>query len=129
MSEKIKVEELGLAIAENMKSYIGATDLIVEEVVKKVGIETAKVVRGAGTYKDRSGDYRKSIKFEKLKGKKHIATGVVHADGEEYRLTHLLEFGHAKVNGGRVRPYSHFSSGETFAKIQLIKELEEKLGG
>lgn len=129
MSDKIKVEQLGSAIADNLSHYIGATDLIVEEAVQKVGKATAKVVAQTGTYKDGSGDYRKSIKFEKLKGKKHVAAGVVHASGDHYRLTHLLEHGHALKGGGRTAAYSHFEPGERYAEAELIKELEQKLGG
>lgn len=129
MSEKIKIDQLGAAIAASLNAYVTATETQVEEAVAKVGKDTAKVVATAGTYKDGPGGYRDSITFEKLKGKKHVATGVVHAGKEHYRLTHLLEHGHALKNGDRTNAFPHFEPGERYAEEQLIKELEQKLGG
>lgn len=44
-----------------------------------------------------------------------------------YRLTHLLEFGHANRDGSRTKPIPHIRSTENKYKEKFVKELEEKI--
>ena len=44
-----------------------------------------------------------------------------------YRLTHLLEFGHAKVNGGRTRSFPHIGPVNDWVHEEYLKELEAQL--
>ena len=74
-------------------------------------------------------------KYAKGWAVKEVATGgfeqstwVVY-NKTSYQLTHLLEKGHAKRNGGRVRAIPHIKPVETWAQQELPKELKDKLGG
>ena len=47
--------------------------------------------------------------------------------GKEAKLTHLLEYGHAKANGGRTRAFPHIRYGENIAKENLVNYLKEEI--
>ncbi len=44
-----------------------------------------------------------------------------------YRLTHLLEFGHANRNGSRTKAIPHIRSTEEKYKEKFVQELESKI--
>ena len=44
-----------------------------------------------------------------------------------YRLTHLLEYGHATRNGGRTRAFPHIKNVESWCKTEFVKGVEEIL--
>mgnify|MGYP007105691987 FL=1 len=55
-------------------------------------------------------------------------TMVVHSKNR-YQLVHLLEYGHAKRNGGRVEGKSHIAPAEQQGIRQLQEEIERALRG
>jgi hypothetical protein len=73
-----------------------------------------------------TGQYAKSWKARKTR---ETATNyqVTVYSSSRYRLAHLLEHGHAKRNGGRVRAFPHIAPAEEKAEDQLLSELERRL--
>lgn len=69
-----------------------------------------------------SGSYAKGWRVSDIKGKK-----IIH-NKTDYRLTHLLEYGHAKVNGGRVPPKVHIRPAEEQAINDYIEAVREWIG-
>ena len=69
----------------------------------------------------------------KRTGKYARSWGVVWRNGayivrnKEYRLTHLLENGHAKVSGGRVAAIPHIKPAEEKAEKELMAKLRREL--
>ena len=129
MAQTIQPDQLPSAINGILKDYSKLVDADVEELVEKVGKEAAKKVkeniRAAGI--GGSGDYAKSIGSRKLKQGAHRYARTVYSKAPHYSLTHLLEFGHAKVNGGRTRAFPHWSQAEREAVEAFEKGLKEKL--
>lgn len=129
MAQTIQPNHLAQSINAVLKEYSKLVDEDVEELTEKVGKDAAKKVRanirssGIGG----SGAYAKSITSRKLNEGVHRYARTVYSKKPHYRLTHLLEFGHAKVNGGRTRAFPHWSQAEREAVEAFEKGLKEKL--
>lgn len=100
----INIDNLANEINRQLALYAQHVDEEIEELAKEVANEGAEKLKQVSP-KD-TGDYRKGWKVKKV-GKKFI----VH-NATDYQLTHLLEKGHAKKNGGRVAPRVHIKPVE-----------------
>ena len=109
-----------MAILEEYAS--GAEDAI-NEVIPKVAKDAAKQLRNISP-KD-TGDYAKGWKVKTEKTRLGVS-GVVY--NKDYPgLVHLLEFGHAKRNGGRTRAFPHVAPVNEWAEKEVVQRIEEAL--
>lgn len=70
---------------------------------------------------------KKTGKYSRGWGKtKEGRTTIIH-NKRHGSLTHLLEFGHATVNGGRTRAFPHIKPAEENAKKGLEEKIRRKL--
>lgn len=106
-------------------------DTIEEETtrnVKEVIEENAQILKKqiAHDSPKRSGKYAKGWKCKKAY---ESATDVRYTinNPKHDPLIHLLEFGHASRNGGRVRPYPHVLDNYESIKKKMERELNNKL--
>jgi hypothetical protein len=92
--------------------------------MKKEIQETGKSVKQqiSQTAPKKSGRYAKSWAVKKTKETSNSLEVTVHSKNR-YMLTHLLENGHAKRGGGRVRAIPHIAPAEEMG----IRELEERI--
>ena len=120
MSKKIPVEQLADSIMDTLLDYAEAG----AKETKQAVIDTAEAVRGriSTTSPKDTGAYSQSWAVKKQRETTKDLTLVVHSKNC-YRLTHLLEFGHAKRNGGRVPAQPHIRPAEEYG----ISELEERI--
>ena len=116
----MKADDLGKAILKELQNYQKEVqedmDKVADEVAEKLKNESPKSNRKSG------GAYASSWVKSKEKGKIKIH------NKEHYRLTHLLERGHAKRNGGRTKAMPHIAPVEQFAIDTVHKKIEERLG-
>ena len=103
----------------------------VTEQVKKDAKTTAYHAKGKIQKNSprRSGRYKKNwavkIAFEDANEVRYV----IYNKKPTYRLTHLLESGHAKKDGGRVRAYPHIRPAELWAQkefVNLVKKAVQK---
>lgn len=122
MSETVPVDELAAAIVRNLQEY---TDDVT------AGIKKAEDVTAKECKENLEADSPDGATHKYKKGWKVTVTSntplekhtVIH--NKEYRLTHLLENGHATHNGGRTRKFPHIKKNEEIANAAFEKRAEE----
>lgn len=121
----INIDQLANEIAEGLKEYS-------QDVVEKVNISSEHIGKEAvkklkGTSPKKYGDYAKSwtMKTEPEVGQPNKR--IIHVKKPHYRLTHLLENGHVKANGGRVEAIPHIRPAEQEVIKQFTQEVEEAI--
>ena len=126
---KIKVDQLAAEIAKGLAEYS-------QDVVEKVNVSSEKVGKAAvKRLKQTSprrpppigGKYAKSWTMTTFKNYGQPDVRVIHAKAPHYRLVHLLEKGHALVNGGRTRPQPHVAPAEEEVIREFTREVEEAI--
>lgn len=93
--------------------------------IKETAEEVVQMLKNAGDF--RGNKYRKSWKAE-VTQRRLYTSAVVH-NVKHYRLTHLLEFGHAKQNGGRVRAFPHIEPINAKTGEMFEDKLTQMIGG
>lgn len=99
----VGIDQLAAEIANAVREY---TEDVTEGINKEVESAANKVLAEAKRLAPkRTGEYVKGFKKtdKSLSGKRQYVIW----NKKYYRLVHLLEFGHAKVGGGRVQAYPH----------------------
>lgn len=101
------LEEQRYEVIEAMSEAI---DEVAKESVKKLKAESPK---GA------TGKYARGWTYTIEKGRLSHGS-VVHGKSGTYQLAHLLEFGHAKRNGGRTAAIPHIKNVEEWAIDEVV---------
>ncbi|NEW66041.1 HK97 gp10 family phage protein [Carnobacteriaceae bacterium zg-84] len=121
---KVKLDDLAQVIQKELEQYQKLTNEQIKVTVKEVGQETK--ARMQSTAPKRSGRYRNSWVVTTTKENRNSMNVVVHSRNQ-YQLTHLLEFGHAKRNGGRTTAIPHIAQAEQEAVTSFENKVKEIL--
>lgn len=113
----IDVGSLAAEINRTLALYARQTEEKIDVISEKVASDGVELLKADSPKSPMGGDYAGSWDYKKV-GKKFIIHNKKH-----YRLTHLLEKGHAKVNGGRVGKRVHIAPVED----KLINEFKGEL--
>ena len=121
----VNIDQLAAEIAKGLAEYSQDVVERVNASSERIGKEAVKRLKQ--TSPKRYGKYAKSwtMKTEKLFGQPH--TRIIHAKAPHYRLTHLLEHGHAKRGGGRVEGKPHIRPAEEMVIQEFVQEVEEAI--
>jgi len=126
MSKSIRVDQLAETVTEMMNEY---RDLAVDEMkksVKAAGKTVKEDINDSAPV--RTGKYAKSW-TSKVTAENSVSLEVTVYSPSRYMLAHLLENGHAKRGGGRVRAIPHIKPAEEHGIEQLENDLAKALGG
>ena len=129
MSGSINIDRLADEVVKALEEFRDVTVDVMKDAVDRTAKETVEDIRGnvdSSGIKG-SGKYRKSWAVKKDAGARgrYAYAKVVYAKAPHYRLTHLLEHGHAKIGGGRVPAYPHVKTAEESAQERLAQYIKD----
>ena len=123
-SQRVSIDGLADAVMEGLREYAALATDDMKKAVREAG-KTVKKEISATAPRD-TGAYAKSWVIKSVKETSDSLEVVVHSR-KRYRLTHLLEHGHAKRGGGRVAGRPHIAPAEQKGIEQLEREIERSL--
>lgn len=131
-NQKIKIDELANVITDYLENFKDVTEEACKDGVLETADEAVKELRSA--HPAGSGEYNSWDKYNKgwskrvqsMKTKQQGVLAVVY-NKDHYRLTHLLEKGHAKVNGGRTRAFPHIAPVEQKCEENLVRNIKKNI--
>ena len=126
MSRTVSVEQMASAIEEELMNYRDLASDSLKQAVKKAGKTVKQDINGSAPV--RTGKYAKSW-TAKVTAEDSESIEVTVYSPSRYMLAHLLEHGHAKRGGGRVRAIPHIAPAEEHGIEQLTRDLETALKG
>jgi hypothetical protein len=124
MGTHIKVDQLAATVMKELEDYADTTTDGVKDAVRKAANTVKKGIEAGAPV--RTGKYAKSWATKTTGENSHALEITVHSRNR-YQLAHLLEHGHAKRGGGRVRAIPHIAPAEAAGEEQLVSEIERAL--
>ena len=126
--KKVGIDGLSAAIEKALKDYGVEVQENVDKAAKKVASAARTALKNTsprGTRKiTRRKHYADNWAVNTTNGRLR-SKSIVYNKDPTYRVTHLLEHGHAKRNGGRVRAIVHIAPVEQTVINQFTKEVEK----
>lgn len=122
--QTISAADLQNTVDEFLDEYGNEVIEANETAIRKVAKDVTKELKKSGSFGG-TGSYRKGLKYEINKTRLSIEATV--GAGKNAGLTHLLEFGHAKQNGGRTTAFNFVAPINDTVEQKYTKEMEELL--
>lgn len=120
----IDIERLAEELAAGLLEYSDEVTQIVKKAVEDVSKSTASELKT--TSPERTGAYAKDWTSRKSYEDRRSKRKTVY-NKDHYQLTHLLEFGHAKRNGGRVPAKEHIKAAEEKAQQEFEEAIKREI--
>ena len=118
--KNVSIDGLADAVIQELEEYNKLSAETVKKAVDKAGKTVRDQIKGSAPV--RTGKYARSWTSRKTK-ETATALQVTVYSPSRYMLAHLLEHGHAKRNGGRVRAIPHIAPAEAAGEEQLTQDI------
>lgn len=129
MSKTIKPDQLAKEIEQALTDFVGVTEEACEKGVSETARGAVQALRnahpsGSGDYGSWD-DYNKGWKIMQTKTDKRYHRQATIHNATNYQLTHLLEKGHATVDGGRTRAFPHIAPVAEKCEDELVHNIQK----
>lgn len=119
MSRKIGMLDLRDEINSILDEYGDKAQDALKQAIEETAEDSVSDLKRLGGFKGRK--YRNSWTNEETSTRLNYGQTVFNK--RHYRLTHLLEFGHVKQNGGRTRAFPHIADVNNQAEKRVMTRL------
>lgn len=129
-NKKVKVDNLAKAILTELDNFKDVTEEACDKGVSETAKMAVKELRnahpaGSGEYGSWDESYNKGWKVMQTKTDKRYHRKATIHNATDYQLTHLLEKGHATVNGGRTRSFQHIAPVADKCEDELLRTIKK----
>lgn len=133
---KTTIDNLAKEIEKSLKDFEGVTDKACAAGVMDTAQDAVKELRAArpiGSEGSPAGKYSSWADYNKGWGifqtktdQRYHIKATIH-NKTKYRLTHLLEKGHAKVGGGRTQAFPHIAPVADDCENKLVENIRKRI--
>ena len=123
--QTIKPADFSKAMNQLLDQYGAQVADVAREAVTETTKEAARQLKNKnlGGFENRTGQYRRGWRAG-VRNKRTGTEGTAY-NKTAYQLTHLLEFGHVKQNGGRTKKFPHISDVNDWAALEVQRKITE----
>ena len=125
MSKSISTDQLSDALERELTLYNNEIIEGLKNEAKKSMKELVKRTKATAPVGNRQKHYRDSIKSKKISEDDRSISLLWYVDGPDYRLSHLLENGHALRNGDRTEGTHFIKKASDPILEQYLQAVEE----
>lgn len=123
----INVNAISDAIAQELTIYSQEVTEIIKNEAKEHMSRLVKETKKTAPVGKRKKHYRDSIKSKKTSENDRGASYTWYVEGADYRLSHLLENGHATRDGGRVEGTHFIEKASEPIIAEFVAKVEEAI--
>lgn len=123
---RFAISELSDAVSDYIRVWDTNINEAIDKKAKENMLRLVKETKATAPVGRRQKHYRDSIKSKSQKSSR-LTVYTWYVDGPDYRLSHLLENGHATRNGGRTKGTHFIKKASDPILEQYIKDVEEIL--
>ncbi len=124
--QRVSIDRMAEVIMDELNRFSETGVDEVKKAVKHGGRTVKEDINSSAPV--RTGKYAKSWSY-RVTAENSTGIQVTVYSPSRYMLAHLLEHGHARRGGGRVRAIPHIAPAEAHAEQEIERELRRTLGG